>query len=382
MRTLLLCSRPPWPPIGGDRLRTSHLARALGQLGPVRLVAAGDAADPPPWFESVTLIPPSRRGAVTALARGLAGGASLQEAVYATDAARDAVSEALAGVDLVVAHLVRTVPWLPEQTPPVIVCLQDALAEQAREATAAPGRAGGWRRTALGLDAGRLAEAEERALARSDAVTFITARDRDLVLRGRPHPHAVVPAAVERIANAPAEPEPDTMVFSGNLRTASNQDMALHLARDVLPRVRARRPNARLDLVGIEAPPVLRRLREPGVRLVGAVDDMHATLARAWVTAAPLRFGSGVQNKVLESFAAGTPVVGTSRVAASLEPGSGLVVADGAEGLAAALAGVLEDRERRTALGAEGLAFVRRHHAYPTALEPLLALARDLVRAP
>ena len=47
MKSLLLCSRPPWPLHGGDRIRTWHLAKALSALGDVSIVAArGQDEDP------------------------------------------------------------------------------------------------------------------------------------------------------------------------------------------------------------------------------------------------------------------------------------------------------------------------------------------------
>ena len=386
IRSLLLCSRPPWPAIGGDRLRTSQLARALSTLGPVHLVATGKVSEPPAGhpFASTRIVHPSRASTAAALASGLARGRSLQESVYATADVRRAVAEALeGGIDIVIAHLLRTVPWRPPAGPPVVVCLQDAIAAQAREAMQATGAGGGWRRLALRLDQGRLVGAERRALDRADAVSFITSRDRDLVLGGRGMRHVVVPGAVEPAPVAPGEPTPNRILFAGNLRTASNQDMAGHLARRVLPIVRKARPQATLDLVGIEAPRAIRALDAlPGVRVVGRVDDMPATLARAWVTACPLRFGSGVQNKVLESLAVGTPVVATPRVAASLEGPAGLLVGELDEPFAHQLIQVLQDRELRDRSGEAGRAFIEEHHRFPAPFEPLLGLVRDLVRAP
>jgi polysaccharide biosynthesis protein PslH len=388
VRSLLLCSRPPWPAIGGDRLRTSQLARALSTLGPVHLVATGTPQAPPDGhpFASTRVVSPTRASTAAALVSGFARGRALQESLYATASVRRAVADALAGgIDIVVAHLLRTVPWLPPSGPPVIVCLQDAIAAQAQEAMHAPGAGGGWRRMALRVDRSRLAAAEGRALSRADSVTFITERDRDLVLAGQAVRHAVVPAGVESVPPAATEPTPDRIAFAGNLRTASNQDMATHLACKVLPLVRQKRPQASLDLVGIEAPARIRALgSEPGVRVVGRVDDMAETLARAWVTACPLRFGSGVQNKVLESFAVGTPVVATPRVADSLapEPMSGLLVGELDEPFAAQLARVLQDPELRDRSGQLGRAFIKQNHLFPAAFAPLLELVTDLVRAP
>ncbi len=387
VRSVLLTSRPPWPPLGGDRLRTLHLARALASLGPLTIVACGA---PPPgmaeglaFADSVQVVPLARGAAALRVMAAAIGRQPLQQALYDAPGLGRATAEAIRGADVVVAHLLRTVAWVPEVPPPLVVCLQDALADQAAEAGRSGGTAGGWRRLALRVEGGRLRDAELRAALAADAVTAITERDRDLfVAAGVPAARiTVVPAQVDRIASAPhAEPTPDRIVFAGNLRTASNRDMAVHLARRILPRVRSERWEARLRIVGIEAPREVRRLDSlPGVDVVGAVDDMHAELALAWATACPLRFGSGVQNKVLESLAAGTPAVVTSRVLDTLhaDAAGAVLTGDHDRALALALVRLLGDRALRDRLAAAGLAFVRAHHG-AEALQPLVALVARL----
>lgn len=387
LRTLLLTSRAPWPPIGGDRLRTSQLATALSSLGPVSLVYAGDEPEADvraglPLLDAIRGVALGRVGAARRVGLDFLRGGSLQQALYADPALRSAVEHLLPEVDVVVAHLLRTVPWVPRESPPLLVCLQDALAAQAEEAASAPGAAGGWRRWAMRLERPRLAEAERAAAQRAAHLTTITARDRDLLIAdGLPGDRiTVVPAQVGAIAEAPAEPTPDTIVFLGNLRTASNQDMAAWLARRILPMVRTQVRSAELRICGVEAPPAVRALGElPGVAFVGPVDDPRDELARAWLTVCPLRFGSGVQNKVLESLAVGTPVVATPRVLETLHPDAAGALRTGSHerALAVAIVDLLGDRAARTALGTAGIAFVREHHGQD-AFEPLLDRVRDL----
>lgn len=380
IRSLLLCTRAPWPPIGGDRLRTFQIARALASLGPVRVISAG-SAEPGQheglgFAEDVVNLPLPRLGTAARVGRAAFHNQPLQQALYDAPALRRAVADALPETDVVVAHLLRTVAWLPASRPPLVLCLQDALAAQAEEASRSPGWTGGWRRLALRVEQRRLEEAEITAGRGADRVTAITERDRDLLVAAGLDGNriTVVPAQVERIASQPGEPEPDTIVFAGNLRTASNRDMAVHLARRILPMVRTQRRTVRLRIVGIEAAREVTRLGTlPGVDIVGPVDDMHEVLARAWVTACPLRFGSGVQNKVLESLAAGTPAVVTPRVLETLDSAasSALRVGSHDRALAVGLLGLLADREARDVAGAAGLDFVRRYHG-PDALRPLL----------
>ena len=130
LRTVLLASRAPWPPLGGDRLRTFHLVRALSSLGPVTVVTPCD--DPLAGLQeavpgcTVRAVPLPRRDRLAVL-RHLASNTPLQQALYDTRALREATADAVRGADVVVAHLLRTMPWVPEASPPLLLCLQDGL---------------------------------------------------------------------------------------------------------------------------------------------------------------------------------------------------------------------------------------------------------------
>ena len=87
---------------------------------------------------------------------------------------------------------------------------------------------------------------------------------------------------------------------------------------------------------------------------------------QATVAVVPVRAGSGLQNKVLEAMAAGTPVVTTPRAAAALdvEPGEHLLVAEDAAGLAAAALGLLRDPARARLLARAARALVERRYRW------------------
>ena len=393
VRTLLLCSRPPWPRIGGDRVRTFHLARALAGLGPVgvvTLVPRGEDRDAIraglPFVERCWL--PGRRLAPELLrsCRALADGAALQSRLYAAPEARLAVLQAIESFqpDVIVAHLVRTVAWVPKDSPPLVIDVQDALSHH--YATARRFGAG-WRSLAMAVERGRIDRAEQAAVDRADGLSFISERDRDHVVRGRPGapPVAIARAVVDpgRFVCDGVAPEPDTIGFLGNLATAPNRDMVIHFARRLLPRIRRDRPNARLRVIGVRAGSQVRRLaRLPGVSLVGRVDDVAPELARCWVTVCPQRFGSGVQNKVLEALAAGAPAVISPTAAASLGPRSaaGVVVAPPDVAFAHAVSHLLADPTRRNHLSAAGRRFTAEVHGPQVALDGFLDLVRRLAR--
>jgi glycosyltransferase involved in cell wall biosynthesis len=65
-------------------------------------------------------------------------------------------------------------------------------------------------------------------------------------------------------------------------------------------------------IAGDRPTPSLRRaILQAGVQLIESPLDMRSIIARATLSLAPMRCGSGVPIKVLEAWAVGTPVVAT-----------------------------------------------------------------------
>lgn len=93
---------------------------------------------------------------------------------------------------------------------------------------------------------------------------------------------------------------------------------------------------------------------------------MPPYLRQATIAVAPILYGAGVQNKVLEAMACGTPVIASPAAASGLqaEPGCDLLVAGDAGAFATAILTLLAQPERRAQIGQAGRAYVERVHAW------------------
>src|SRR5215472_2130393 len=104
--------------------------------------------------------------------------------------------------------------------------------------------------------------------------------------------------------------DPDTIAFVGRMDYYPNQKCMLDFCAQTLPRLRARRPALKLLIVGADPSPAVRNLQSlPGVTVTGSVPDVRPYLWRSALMVAPLAITRGTQNKILESMAAGVPVV-------------------------------------------------------------------------
>ena len=153
---------------------------------------------------------------------------------------------------------------------------------------------------------------------------------------------------------------------------APNVDAACWLVKDIMPLVWPHIPNATVLLAGADPKPAVRALAGSKVIVSGRLDDIRTAYASATVLVAPMRIGSGMQNKLLEAMSMGLPCVTTSLAATPLgtTPSEHLLIGDTAQEIADQIVR-LGDNELRDTIAAAGHRFVQEHHSWPAAVEPL-----------
>jgi glycosyltransferase involved in cell wall biosynthesis len=166
------------------------------------------------------------------------------------------------------------------------------------------------------------------------------------------------PNALPHVA-MPQRAEEEAVVFSGNLEYHPNISAVRFFRREVWPRLRERWPRLVWRLVG-KNPGAVRRFTagDARIQVTGEIPDAIAELARAKVAVAPLLAGSGTRLKILEAWAAGTPVVSTLLGAEGLpgRDGEHLLIAEGGAAFAEAVSRLLACNElRRNVAGAARL---------------------------
>ncbi|MBI1354907.1 MAG: glycosyltransferase [Acidobacteria bacterium] len=179
--------------------------------------------------------------------------------------------------------------------------------------------------------------------------------------------------------------EPDTVLFVGNFRHPPNREALDWFLEGSWPLVRERRPQARLLVVGAQAPKDFAADLDgrPGVEYLGAADDIREPLGRYSVFVAPIRTGSGVRVKLLEAFAAGTPAVATRLGAEGLaeESGAILELADDPAAFADRTAALLEDAAGARQLARRARENVEQHWDMAVITRRLAERYREVVEA-
>ncbi len=398
MRVLFITIERPYPPVAGPELRDwQNIAAAASrfQTGAVFLTAAAEESPPPPGlalWRRLDLRSPKEvwgAGGETPLDVGLSARALAELDTVLADFAPGVVV-------LEHTHLHGLLPRLRGTGARLVVDMHNVESHLYRRLVP-PRLPLKWlERRFLDRGPARIRRVERRLMQAADQIWLCSDLDRQRLAALGPArarlevvPNGVPPGRLRSDAPRRVPPSasggPIRLLFLGQLGYPPNVQAARYLARAVAPRLAVAEPRAEIVVAG-RAPS--RKLAEllgaaPNLRLVADPPDVAPLLAEADLMLVPLFKGGGTRLKVLEAWAAGLPVVATPRAVEGLDarPGTDLLLATGAKGLADAALAALREPQLYARLSAGGLARIERDYA-PERLAPrICALLEGLAPA-
>lgn len=164
------------------------------------------------------------------------------------------------------------------------------------------------------------------------------------------------------------------LVFTGNMSYPPNIETAEYIVNEVMPLLRARKPDLSLLIAGSSPARRVKALgAQPGVTVSGWMDDIRDAYRHAKVFFAPMQIGTGLQNKLLEAMAMELPCVTSTLANKALKAnhGTDIMVADEAESYAEMIHTLLDDCDTRQAFGAKGRLYVSAHFSWQASVRKL-----------
>jgi len=161
--------------------------------------------------------------------------------------------------------------------------------------------------------------------------------------------------------------EESTLVISGKMSYHANVNMVLFLVQEVMSLVWKSYPNVKLIIVGKDPTPEIMDLGKlPAITVTGTVKSILPFLQTATIAVAPIQYGAGIQNKVLEAMACATPVIASSLATSALDVESGkeLIIADSPEEWAFSILDLIGSPENQNLIGQAGRQYVEKNHRW------------------
>jgi polysaccharide biosynthesis protein PslH len=207
---------------------------------------------------------------------------------------------------------------------------------------------------------------ESELLPRFDLLLVTSEIDRMRTNGGVVWPNTMPPISGPSVVKA------HEIAFSGNMEYHPNTAAAHFFAESVWPLLREREPGLVWRLIG-KNPHILKLPRDPRIQVTGAVGDALTLIAGAKAAVVPLLSGSGTRFKILEAWAAGTPVISTTIGAEGLNaiPNEHLLIADNPSQFVSAVQSVLYENGLASRLAEAGRSLYESRFTWPVAWKML-----------
>ena len=169
----------------------------------------------------------------------------------------------------------------------------------------------------------------------------------------------VFPLIMDIRGTSKAFSERSDIVFVGGYQHTPNVDAVQYFVAEIMPLLRQSLPGVRFYAVGSKPPAEIQALASVDVNITGFVEDLSSLLDKMRISVAPLRYGAGIKGKIGTAMAVGLPVVATTLAAEgmSLTDGENILVADGAEAFASAIANLYQSEALWNRISHNGLKF-------------------------
>lgn len=374
MNILFLCSRFPYPPNRGDKLRAFNIIRQLS-LAKHRLFLISFIEQKSDYthidnlrsyFERIIVEHlPTYKSCIKA-AWGIFSKTPLQVAYYKSKNMKHVVDSFIRQnqIDLIYVHLFRMAHYVEyHEGIYKILDFTDVISNHLEKSI----KFRSWLdRQLYSVEWLRIKAYEKKISQKFDECWVISRREAELLSGFSPLANVkIVPIGVDSKLFKPIEDDKDDLlIFVGYLRSAYNVDAILFFCRQILPRVKKAFPSVKFYVVGDHPHRKIRTLAKEGnIVVTGFVKDLCGLLNKSKIFVAPFRFSSGIQTKILEAMATGLPVVCTSMANEGLgaTPNEEILVADDPEEFANYIINLLDDDRRREKIGLRAREFVKKH---------------------
>lgn len=378
-RILFISPTFPYPPTDGGRLRKFNTLRITAEKHEVDLLSITASPPEPESLEEVREVVseieyfqfPEYRFLLNTII-GFARFHPFQTHRYHFREVQKWIDARIDRYDLVYCSTVQSTPYVLGKPIKKIVDFVDSYARKYHTLGEA---SDDLRRYVYPIESSRLEDYERSVIRDFDQAIVISERDKSFIeSTHRFDALSVIPNGVRNELLEYEHPDrtwanwkKPVIVFLGTMDYIPNEDAARYFAEDIFSIVRRTYPEATFLIVGKSPTDSVWDLAgNPQIFVTGFVDEPASFLSMADVVVAPLRYGSGLQNKILEALTLSKPVVTTSVGFEGLNATTGkhLLVADTPLAFAEKVCEVIKDPEHGQALGESGRELIENNYTW------------------
>ena len=371
MKILVLLPRVPFPLEKGDKLRAFNQIKQLAKHNEIVLCALNDNGKVneqdafralQPYCQSISFVKFNKLQVLLGLIRAFFKGWPLQCGYFYNRKAAKKVNALIAKhkPDILYGQLLRTAEYIRHKDIPKAIDYQDIFSYgMKRRADIASFVT----RPIFNLEYRRLKRYEAAVFDDFDVRTIISAPDRALFPHEKRDEILIIPNGVDHNYFKPMEREKQyDLVFTGNMSYPPNVNAVEYLANEIMPIVWKTLPDTKLYIAGATPDPKVKKAACDRIVVSGWLDDIRDAYAQSRVFIAPMRIGTGLQNKLLEAMSMRLPAITSPLANAALgaKPDEEILIGCNAQEMAQHIITLLTDKEKADRLAQAGFDFTNR----------------------
>lgn len=320
MKIFVLASRVPYPLEKGDKLRIFHQVKELSKNHEIHLcclnsekVHADAEKELNKICDELSIIPLKKLNIYWNLVLNLFSDNPFQVAYFFQRNAAVKINKLidLFKPDHIYTQLIRTSEYVKNRHDiPKTIDYMDTFSKgmdrRAKSATF-------FLKPIILSEARRLVRYENLIYEYFENHTIISKQDRDFIWHQHRKKIEIVANGIDADFFHPKDI--DTVydiVFTGNMSYIPNVDSVEYLIEEILPLIKKEIPDVKVLIAGASPVNKIKNMADKSVTVTGWVDDIREAYWLSKVFVAPLRLGSGLQNKLLEAMATQKPCVTSS----------------------------------------------------------------------
>ena len=381
MKIFVLASRVPYPLEKGDKLRIFHQVRELSKNNQVHLcclntekIHPSARAELNKICSELSIVPLKKKNIIWNLFLNLFSENPFQVAYFFQRNAAIKINNLINSFkpDHIYTQLIRTSEYVKNKhdIPKTIDYMDSFSKGMERRAKSASY----FSKPIILSEARRLLRYENLIFDYFENHTIISKQDRDTIWHQQRKKIEVIPNGIDSVFFHPMEKEKEfDILFTGNMAYIPNVDSVVYLVEDILPLIQKEIPDVKILIAGASPVNKIKNMANNSITVTGWVDDIRDAYWTSKVFVAPLRLGSGLQNKLLEAMATKKPCVTTplANNALGAVNNKSILIADNAKEFAEQIIFLLKNQSKSQEIAENGYEHVINNFDWGSTTEKL-----------
>ncbi len=332
MKILIITPRIPYPPFRGDKLKIYNLSKILKNNNNVHILTflakSSEEADLESLKEenfSIEVIKQFKYSSLINLIRSFFTSTPFQVSYYYSKKMRNKITELTSKdkYDVVYFHLINNAQYyeaVKNKHTLRVIDFTDATSlylTRYLEFLKNP-----FRRLFFTIELKKILKYEQ-IVKKFDTLFVCSSVDRQFLIKRNVHDNIQLLLNgfdLDTFKFEKIKKEKGRIVFVGNMTYFPNIDAVVYFSKEIFPLILNKIPEAKLYIVGQNPTQEVLDLQSDNIVITGFVKDLKKEYLVSEVNIAPIRFGSGTLNKIIEAVALGIPIVATSLATQGFPP--------------------------------------------------------------